>query len=63
MKITQKQLYEIIKIIATAVLSVAATLLAHSCAVQTNVQKDVQNSSINGEQTQKVDSIYLSPKF
>lgn len=63
MKLTEKQIYDIIKIIATAVLSVAATLLAHSCAVQANVQKDVQNSSINGEQTQKVDSIYLAPKF
>ena len=63
MKISQKQLYDIIKIIATAVLSVAATLLAHSCAVSTQIQKDTQNSSINGEQTQKVDSIYISPKF
>ena len=63
MKLTEKQIYDVIKIVVTAILSVAATLLAHSCAVQTNVQKDVQNSSINGEQTQKVDSIYLSPKF
>ena len=63
MKLTEKQIYDVIKIVVTAILSVAATLLAHSCAVSTQIQKDTQNSSINGEQTQKVDSIYIAPKF
>lgn len=33
MKLTQKQLYDVIKIIVTAILSVAATLLSQSCTV------------------------------
>lgn len=57
----KSKIYDILKIICTAVLSVAATLLAHSCAVSTQVQKNTQNSSINGEQNQqtKIDSTTL----
>lgn len=64
MKISNSQLYEIIKSICTAILAVAASLLATtSCAVQTNVQKNTQNSSINGEQSQQVDSVTVRPQF
>lgn len=51
----KSKIYDILKIICTAILSVAATLLAHSCAVSTQVQKNTQNSSINGEQNQQTE--------
>lgn len=57
----KKKLLDIIKIVCTAIISVAGTLLAHSCAVSTQVQKNTQNSSINGEQNQEtqIDSTTL----
>lgn len=57
----KSKLYEIIKIVCTAIISVAATLLAQSCAVSTNVQKNTSGSSINSEATQetKIDSTTL----
>lgn len=55
----KSKLYEIIKIVCTAIISVAATLLANSCAVSTNIQKNNSGSSINSEATQqtKTDSL------
>lgn len=64
MKLTQKQVYDIIKIVVTAVLSVAATLLAQSCTVSLSVSKNNQSSPVRTEQTAQVqaDSTAISLK-
>lgn len=67
MKLTRKQLYDVIKIIVTAILSVAATLLSHSCTVSLSVSKNNSNSTQKTEQTttSSVDSTHINvtPKF
>ncbi len=44
MKLTNEQIYEVIKIVVTAVLSVAATIFATSCTLSLSVSKN-NNSS------------------
>lgn len=57
MKLTNQQTYEIVKIVVTAVLSIAATLFLSSCTVSLSVAKNNQNASQGTEQVIKVDSL------
>jgi outer membrane biogenesis lipoprotein LolB len=57
---SKKQLYEIIKIVTTAILAVAATLLSVSCTLSLSVSKNNSNSTQSTEQSTRVDSIYSS---
>lgn len=41
----KKIIYEIIKIVCTAIISVAAVLLSQSCAFTASIQKNNSNSS------------------
>lgn len=63
----KKIIYEIIKIICTAIISIAAVLTAQSCTMSLSVSKNNQNSTQKTEQTTKgsVDStnINIQPKF
>ena len=63
----KKIIYEIIKIICTAIISIAATLTAQSCTMALSVSKNNQNSTQKTEQTStsSVDStnINIQPKF
>ena len=63
----KKIIYEIIKIICTAVISIAAVLTAQSCTMSLSVSKNNQNSTQKTEQTttSSVDStnINIQPKF
>lgn len=67
MKLTQKQIYDVIKIVVTAILSVAATLFSQSCTVSLSVSKNNSNSTQKTEQTttSSVDSTHINvtPKF
>lgn len=55
---SKERLYEIIKIIATAIVSIAGTLLIESCIVTTNVNKNSAGATIESQQSaqQKNDS-------
>lgn len=53
----KKQIYEIIKIITTAILAVAATLLSISCTLSLSVSKNNSHSTQSTQQTTQVDSI------
>lgn len=57
---SKKQLYEIVKIITTAILAVAATLLSTSCTLSLSVSKNNSNSTQSTGQSTRVDSIYSS---
>ena len=63
----KKITYEIIKIICTAIISIAAVLTAQSCTMSLSVSKNNQNSTQKTEQTttSSVDStnINIQPKF
>jgi hypothetical protein len=63
----KKIIYEIIKIICTAIISIAAVLTAQSCTMSLSVSKNNQNSTQKTEQTttSSVDStnINIQPKF
>lgn len=63
----KKIIYEIIKIICTAIISIAAVLTAQSCTMSLSVSKNNQNSTQKTEQTttSSVDStnINVQPKF
>ena len=63
----KKITYEIIKIICTAIISIAAVLTAQSCTMSLSVSKNNQNSTQKTEQTttSSVDStnINVQPKF
>lgn len=63
----RKIIYEIIKIICTAIISIAAVLTAQSCTMSLSVSKNNQNSTQKTEQTttSSVDStnINIQPKF
>lgn len=54
---SKKVLYEIIKIVTTAILAVAAALLGTSCTLSLSVSKNNSNSSQSTQQTTQVDSI------
>lgn len=62
MKITQKQWYEIIRILATAVISILTTIGVLSCTISLSVSKNNSNSTQKTEQTttSSVDSTNIS---
>lgn len=57
---SKKQLFEIIKIICTAVVSIATTLLVQSCTISLSVAKNNTNSSQTTEQTSTADSLTIN---
>lgn len=59
MKLTTDQIFEIVKIIAVAVISIAATLFATSCTVSMSVSKNNTGSTQSTEQSTRVDSVYI----
>lgn len=67
MKLSNQQIYDIIKIVVTAVLSISATLLVQSCTLSLSVAKNNTNSTQKTEQTStsSVDSthINITPKY
>ena len=48
---SKQKLYEIIKIIITAILAVAATLLVESCTLSLSVSKNNSNSTQSTQQS------------
>lgn len=48
----KKIIYEIIKIVCTAIISVAAVLLSQSCAFTASIQKNNTNATQTGETNQ-----------
>lgn len=67
MKLSNQQIYDIIKIVVTAILSISAVLFVQSCTMSLSVAKNNTNSNQKTEQvsTSSVDSthINISPKF
>lgn len=67
MKFSNQQIYDIIKIVVTAILSISAVLFVHSCTLSLSVSKNNSNSTQKTEQTttSSVDStqINFTPKF
>ena len=55
---TKKQWYEVIKLIATCIISVAAVFLVESCISSLNINKNSKGATINSKQAaeQKNDS-------
>ena len=62
MKITATQWIKIIKLFATFVIGVIATLFAHSCTLSLSVAKNNTNSTQKTEQTStsSVDSTHIN---
>lgn len=62
MKLSNQQIYDIIKIVVTAVLSISATLLVQSCTLSLSVAKNNTNSTQKTEQTStsSVDSTHIN---
>lgn len=60
----KEQIYEIVKIVATAVISVAAVLFLDSCTASMSIFKNNSGSSQNTEQssTLRTDSIGINIK-
>lgn len=52
----KKKLMKIIEIVCTAIISVATVLLVESCTVSLSVQKQNSSSTLNTDQTNRVDS-------
>ena len=67
MKLSNQQIYDIIKIVVTAILSISATLFVQSCTLSLSVSKNNSNSTQKTEQavTSSVDStqVNFTPKF
>ncbi len=67
MKLTNQQIYDVIKIVVTAILSISATLLVQSCTLSLSVSKNNSNSTQKTEQTttSSVDSTHINvaPRF
>jgi hypothetical protein len=67
MKLSNQQIYDIIKIVVTAILSISATLFVQSCTLSLSISKNNSNSTQKTEQTitSSVDStqINFTPKF
>ena len=67
MKLSNRQIYDIIKIIVTAILSIASVLFIQSCTMSLSVSKNNSNSTQKTEQTttSSVDStnINVAPRF
>lgn len=51
MKLSNQQIYDIIKIVVTAILSISAVLLVQSCTMSLSVAKNNTNSTQKTEQT------------
>ena len=47
----KQKLYELIKIVATAVISIASVLLIDACTVSMSISKNNRNSDVKTEQT------------
>ena len=45
MKLSNQQIYDIIKIVVTAILSISATLFVQSCTMSLSVSKNNSNST------------------
>lgn len=60
---SKQKLYEIIKIIVTAILAVAATLLVESCTLSLSVSKNNSNSTQSTQQSTQVDSLNVQSKY
>jgi hypothetical protein len=62
MKITKKQWYDIIRILATAIVSILTTIGVLSCTMSLSVSKNNSNSTQKTEQTttSSVDSTNIS---
>lgn len=62
MKLSPNQIYEIVKIVTTAIISVAAVLLIQSCTISMSISKNNSNSNQKTEQTStsSVDSTHIS---
>lgn len=60
---SKQKIYEIIKIIVTAILAVAATLLMESCTLSLSVSKNNSNSTQSTQQSTQVDSLNVSSKY
>lgn len=67
MNLSNQQIYDIIKIVVTAILSISATLFVQSCTLSLSVAKNNTNSTQKTEQTStsSVDSTHINidPKF
>ena len=67
MKLSNQQIYDIIKIIVTAILSIASVLFIQSCTMSLSISKNNSNSTQKTEQTttSSVDStnINVAPRF
>jgi hypothetical protein len=61
----KEQIYEIVKIVATAIISVAAVLFLDSCTASMSIFKNNSGSSQNTEQssTLRTDSTNISIKY
>lgn len=64
MRLTSKQIVDIVKIIATAIVSVITTLFAVSCTASMSISKYNSNSAQETHQTatSRMDSIHTSVK-
>lgn len=51
MKLSNQQIYDIIKIVVTAILSISAVLFVQSCTMSLSVAKNNTNSTQKTEQT------------
>lgn len=62
MKLSNQQIYDIIKIVVTAILSASAVLFVHSCTMSLSVAKNNTNSTQKTEQTStsSVDSTHIN---
>jgi outer membrane biogenesis lipoprotein LolB len=62
MKLSNQQIYDIIKIVVTAILSISAVLLVQSCTLSLSVAKNNTNSTQKTEQvsTSSVDSTHIN---
>lgn len=61
----KEQIYEIVKIVATAIISVAAVLFLDSCTASMSIFKNNSGSSQNTEQssTFRTDSTSINVKY
>nr|DAH93077.1 MAG TPA: hypothetical protein [Microviridae sp.] len=61
----KEQIYEIVKIVATAIISVAAVLFLDSCTASMSIFKNNSGSSQNTEQssTLRTDSTSINIKY
>lgn len=61
----KEQIYEIVKIVATAIISVAAVLFLDSCTASMSIFKNNSGSSQNTEQssTLRTDSTSINVKY